>query len=574
MTERVPGRDGEPPANGPTAQEKLCKELCDRYTRLKKQRDRWMPEWQEIAKFVLPRRTAGLTGTLPALSQDAERLYDSTAIYAVQTLANGTVSNGSSPDSVWFVAAPGPQQDGDESLVSLLAKASEICRENLALSNFYTSQHEATLDWAAFGTSCLYGEYNERKGLMFQHWPIGTFVIDENADGDVDTVMRELKRSVRQMVQQFGLEKCSGKVQKLHAAGKLEDQVTVIHAVYPREERDATKLDVLNMPWAACYFEEDGKHMLFEGGHEEQPFFVNRFLEWGTATGELWGYAPAMLAMPDIRQVNILQKDLDIVAAKKARPPVLAHESLEGEIDPNPNGVTYFSSDMQGQEMPRAWLHEGRIEIEQARVEARQLQINKAFLVDLFKMFEMLDPKKQMTATEVIERVGEKVSQFSPAFTRRVVEFFNPLLERVFNLLLRRGFFPAELMDKAAEQGLSYRIEYRSKLALALQQQPLVAFQKLLARIQLYAQVKPDVLDNYDFDKSERDTALAEGLPVDFLRSPEDRDAMRQARAEQMAQQQQMEQMALAAEAAGKVGNMKADSPVAQALAMAGGAGG
>ncbi|MTW08805.1 hypothetical protein GM524_13135, partial [Streptococcus pneumoniae] len=81
-----------------------------------------------------------------------------------------------------------------------------------------------------------------------------------------------------------------------------------------------------------------------EGGYPELPVFVSRYLEWGSGTGRCYGWSPAFFALREARQVNFLQKMMDALAEKSAFPPVLAPEELEGEIDPNAMGVTYFSS--------------------------------------------------------------------------------------------------------------------------------------------------------------------------------------------------------------------------------------
>ena len=46
-------------------------------------------------------------------------------------------------------------------------------------------------------------------------------------------------------------------------------------------------------------------------------------------------------------------------------------------------------------------------------------------------------------------------------------------------------------------------------------------------RLQRFA---PEVLDNYDFDRISRDSALNNGMPADWLLDEDQRDAMRQQR--------------------------------------------
>ena len=287
--------------------------------------------------------------------------------------------------------------------------------------------------------------------------------------------------------------------------------------------------------------------------------------------GGLYGWSPSFAALPEARQLNFLQKMMDALAEKMAFPPVLAPEELEGEIDPNAMGVTYFSRDLvQGGSLPKEWMTQGRYDIGLQRVQERQRAINDAFHVDLFQMFAQL--QKQMTAREVSERAQEKLIQFSPTFSRLTSELFNPLLERVFGLLLRAGRFgdvPRSMIQPINETTGFVpppKVQYASRIALALRSLPSLGYQRTLERLGAVAGIAPQVLDNFDFDKAERETALSDGVPADYLRSENDVQEERQARAEQQAQMQQQAAAMQAADAVSKVGRVPADSPIGQAI--------
>jgi hypothetical protein len=82
--------------------------------------------------------------------------------------------------------------------------------------------------------------------------------------------------------------------------------------------------------------------------------------------------------------------------------------------------------------------------------------------------------------------------------------------------------------------------------------------------------MKPEILDNFNFDRISRDGARNDGLPADWM-IPEDQVAeTRQARADAQAQAQKAQQMQTVADAAGKVGRISKDSVVGQALQGAG----
>lgn len=552
----------------------LAHQIEERYETLRALRTPWESLWTEIARYVMPRRVPGLNGSLQSPGTGNETLlFDTTAVRANMTLANGQLAWMSPLEASWFSFEPFDGQ-GDDAR-RWLTKATVAAREELAISNFYTAVHEFYLDRGAFGTACLYVEGGRRSMLNAQAWPVGSFVVDEDENGIIDTVIREFTLTPRQAAQKFGEENLSEKVRNAVRSGsaKSQDKIKFLHAIYPREdaERDKAKLDAPNMPVASVYLEKDGCHVCKVSGYEEMPVMVSRYLEWGSGMGGLYGWSPAFAALPEARQLNFLQKMMDALAEKMAFPPVLAPEELEGEIDPNAMGVTYFSRDLvQGGSLPKEWMTQGRYDIGLQRVQERQKAINDSFHVDLFQMFGQL--QKQMTAREVSERAQEKLIQFSPTFSRLTSELFNPLLERVFGILLRAGRFgevPTGMIQPLNEV-TGYlptpKVQYASRIALALRSLPSLGYQRTLERLGAVAGIAPQVLDNFDFDKAERGTALSDGMPADYLRPENDVLEERQVRAEQQAQMQQQAAAMQAAEAVSKVGRVPADSPVGQAL--------
>jgi hypothetical protein len=323
------------------------------------------------------------------------------------------------------------------------------------------------------------------------------------------------------------------------------------------------------MPIASIYMERDTKKIVRESGYAEMPVMITRYLEWGTGMGGLYGWCPSFAAMPEARQLNFLQEMMDALAEKMAFPPLLAPDELEGEIDSNASGVTYFSREL-AQTLPKEWQTAGRYDVGVDRVKERQAAINDAFHVDLFQMFAQID--KQMTAREVAERSSEKLIQFSPTFARLTGELLNPLLERVFGILLRAGKLPPvpeEMIEPISDtEGFvpPPKIQYTSRIALALRSLPSLGWQRTLERLGATAQMNPGVLDLYDFDKAERSAGLADGIAAEIIRPEAEVAEMRQARAEAQAAQEQQQQAMMAADAAAKLGKVPAGSPVAQAF--------
>jgi hypothetical protein len=551
--------------------------LLERHQALATLRLPWETLWKEIADYVMPRRSQGMNGGTLAPSVEREsRLFDTTAVQANMILANGCLAWMSPQESPWFGYEPPQGRDSDVAR-RWLSDATERTRQAMALSNFYTSIHEFYLDRSAFGTAALYVEPGTKSALNVQCWPVGTFVIDEDAEGNVDTVIREFELTVRQAMQKFG-EKCSARVRDLAGQGgaKLHEKVKFLHCICPRtREEMASGSDAQGrMPVASVYLERESRHVCRVSGYEEMPVMVSRYLEWGSGLGALYGWSPAFSALPEARQVNFLQKMMDALAEKMAFPPVMAPDELEGEIDSSAGGVTYFDRTLAAtQAMPREWQTTGHYDVGLERVRERQGAINRAFHTELFQMFSQIE--KQMTAREVAERASEKLIQFSPTFSRMTVELFNPLMERLFGILLRSGKFgdvPREMLE-AHGNGMGFvpvpDVHYTSRIAQSLRATHSVAMQRTVELVSAIAPMEPSVVKHFDWGGAIREDALNNGMPAKFVRPLDEVQEEMAAEAEAAMMAQQQQQAAMAVEGASKVGRIPADSPVGQKVSQA-----
>lgn len=562
-------------AQTPNTSPELAVQLIQRFDAMKNARATWDSLWQDIGNYVMPRKAEILSQRTEPSTQRQNVLFDSTAVRANMILANGQLSWMTPHESPWFNFEPPEQLSSIDEVKQWFQRCTKIAQTALAQSNFYSEIHELYLDRGAFGTSAIYCEPGQRAPLVFRTLSVGSFALAEDDEALIDTCYREFELTLRQARQMFGAENLSEKMQKeLQNAEKdakgYDKCFKFIHAIYPRDPGsiDPRKADPKNMPIASCYVEADSKHVAREAGYKEQPFMATRYLKWGNA---VYGWSPSWVALPEARQLNFLEKQMDALAELAAFPRMLVPSSHEGDIDFRAAGVTYYDPSNPNA-IPKEWATGGRYDVGEARGQVKRDAINNAFHVDLFQMFAGID--QRMTAREVSERSSEKLTQFSPTFARMTVELFNPLLARVFAVLLRGGFFPpppqqALIADANGAFLPEPKVSYNSRIALAIRALDNSAFQRTLESIQPIATIRPDLLDNYDLDRIARDMARNDGLPADWLLPEDQVQQARQARAQAQTQQAQVEQAQQLADAAGKAGNIKPESALGQALAGA-----
>lgn len=554
----------------------LAKAVLSRYSRLEADRNYWMSMWQQISDLVMPRKSYILTQTITPSTDKETRLFDSTAVRANMVLAAGCMSYITPADSRWFsLEAPEGVEDGD-GVPEYFSEVTEIILETLSRSNFHTAIHELYLDRGCFGTGVMFVEGGETTPIIFKNIDVGTFVLSENHEGVVDTCFRKFDMTARQVVEEFGIENVSDTIKKAYEDQKnLDQKFEILHGVYPRseKERNPKKLDGKNKPIASCYIECRSKQVLRESGYDEKPFMATRYLKWQQG---VYGWSPSWVALPDIRQLNFLQKQMDALAELAAFPRVLIPDGMEAQVDLRAGGITYFNASDPSAK-PQEWATQGRYDVGLQRVQEKQQHINEAFSVPLFQMFtaEESSSPSRMTATEVNARNAERLANFSPTFARLTTELLIPLLQRVYGILARRGELPTppDALIQQDPKGELFvpepKVVFNSRIALAVRSMELAAIEPTLNRAMVIQQATqdPSVMDNFDFDKIVRDGALSEGVDSEFLRPVEEVQQMRASRAQAQQEAAQQQQLMMQAEMAHKTGSIRPDSVVGQKMA-------
>jgi hypothetical protein len=143
-----------------------------------------------------------------------------------------------------------------------------------------------------------------------------------------------------------------------------------------------------------------------------------------------------------------------------------------------------------------------------------------------------------MTATEVLQRNEEKMRMLSPVLGRLQSEMLQPLIDRVFNLLLRKKQMP---LAPEILQGQDIEIEYVSPLARAQRTGDVQSAVRALEILAPLNQIAP-VLDYLDTDGFVKHVSQVLGVPAKILRSNEEVAEIRNQRAQAEAQAAQLAQ--------------------------------
>ena len=507
----------------------LARELKSNLSRLMEQRSTWESHWQECADFMQPRK-AEITNERARGDKRNLQIFDATAIHALELLASSLQGMLTSSANRWFSLRYKEDQLNDiDEAKEWLEDVTDKMYTAFARSNFQQEIFEAYHDLITFGTACMMIEGDEDQILRFSTRHIKELYIQENDKGFIDTVYRRFKIPVHAAVEKFGLENLSLETGKLFKKEPFE-KIELVHVARPRTIYNENKLDKKNMPFQSIYFEFGSGHIIDIGGFKELPYVVPRYLK---ASTEIYGRSPAMNALPDVKVLNKMVETAMKAAAKQVDPPLLVpDDSMLSPIRMSAGSLNYYRSGSRDRIEPLNIGQATTVTLNQEN--QRREAIQKTFHIDQL----MISSQRSMTATEVIQRNEEKMRILGPALSRLQSELLQPMILRVFNIMLRNKLFQVA-PEVLANQEID--IEYVSPMALAQRSQEL---QSLVRGLELFTQIGQiaPVQDYIDENGLVKNIINLLGLPAKMIKSDAQVQQVREQRAAAQAQAMQMQQ--------------------------------
>jgi len=523
-------------------------ELLTRWGHLRSERATWWSHWQEVTTYLLPRNGRYFEQDRNKGHRRHNSIYDNTGTRALRTLGAGMMAGATSPARPWFrLGTADPDLNKYPPVQLWLADVTERMQLVFQKSNTYRTLHGIYEELGAFGTAGSIVLPDSKNAI--HHYPvtIGEYAIASDYQGRVNTLYREFQKTVGEVVREFGYNKCSTSVKNLYDRGSLDQWITLVHAIEPRDdrERDFSKKDNMNMKYKSCYFEigGDGEDVLRESGYRDFPAIVPR---WGIAGGDVYGNSPGMEALGDIKQLQHEQLRKAQGIDYQTKPPLQVPSYLKNrDVDSLPGGVTFI--DGQQGKIETAFNVNLNLQHLLQDIQDVRGRINSSFYADLFLMLANATDTR-MTATEVAERHEEKLLMLGPVLERLHNELLDPLIDNTFNRMIEAGLVPPAPEEL---QGMDLSVEFVSMLAQAQRAIGTNSVDRYTSSMGMIAQMKPDVLDKFDSDKWANEYANMLGISPELVvadkevaRIRQERAKAQQAMAQQQAQQQAADNMA------------------------------
>jgi hypothetical protein len=508
-------------------------QLDKMYSQLKSEQQELQQDWQECYKYYIP-ESQDLAHGVDSPNNTWDVPFDTCGMTAVNSLASGIFSHTiNTSDEFFSYRIADDKVNESEEASNYMAEAGKKALKILQGSNFALESFELISNWIALNTGVQYTEMKD-KVFVCKNFSIAQCCISENHNGEVDTVFREFKLTAKQAIEKF-----KGKVSKeiKKAASKPDTMFTkfdFIHAVFPRSERDPNKIDNTNMPYASYYYEKEKKFVNEESGYNTFPYHVPRFFHKSSSA---YGRGPSFTLLSSLKELCEIRAMILDGAQMKIQPPVfLPNGSNLDDVDLSPRAINFFDSTKGKPEFYRPDIDIQSMS--QYRLELKK-EIEDNFFVDLFRM---LEDRKNMTATEVQERISEKIQSITPVINRLYNEYFSPLLSRLYILMIENGILeePPEIIAKS-----EYAVEYSTKLdnkLRALDTSQIMTAMEQVAMVKQFEMQSPDLGLVMDTDKVVRGIIKNNNVDPDYIRDESETAELREAQqqAQQNAQMMQM----------------------------------
>lgn len=468
----------------------------------------WWVHWSRISEVMLPRRYKWFItpNQYNRGTQMNAAIVDETAVIAARTCASGMLAGMTSPTRPWFrLGLHSMDEIPSGPVKNWLAEVQRRMMRVFAQSNFYQALGTLYHDNAVFCSAALIIYEDDEQVIRCYNPCLGEFFFVAGARMDVDGLYREFTLTVAQAVAQFGLENLPLTVQGMYRGGgaQLQTETIICHAIEPNVPiyaADAITPEPLPVPASFKYREvywvkgTGEGHIVKTAGFKSKPFVGAR---WNTTSNDAYGSGPGMDAMPATLQLQIQQRRKAEAIDKLVRPPMVASVAMRNQPTSTLPGSTTYVADINANGYKAAYTVDPRLAEMVADIKEVQDRIKSVFFVDLFLMIAELDTVR--TATEIDARREEKLIQLGPVIERFENEVLDPIIDRVFDIMNRRGLFPPPPPEIA---GQLINVQYISMLAEAQRAASTSAIERLWQVIGNLVGIVPDIGDNVDWDVS------------------------------------------------------------------------
>ena len=531
-------------------QTKRVEDLLKRTETLEAGKQNFLNLYQEIGDLFRPVRSDIISKKTAGDKESFKRIFDSFPILAVETFASILLGVLTNKSTKWFNLQTVDDKLGEVNAVSTwLSQATEVMWNKLynPASGFEQALLEAFKDVGAFGTVATLIEEGSKFDLVFITQNIRNYLVSENSEGRVDSIITKAQFSARQAIEKFGND-VNEQIKKIAEKNPYELFDFQLH-IYPRSERDKTKIDALNKAYAGCWVDVKHKEIVKEIGWDSFPVAVGRSEK---STDELYGTSRAMIALADARELNAIQQRYAESVELRLRPPLIQNADFAARLNLSPGAINKATQNAS---------YAGRSAIEPINTvgdlngtlelaQEKKQSIREIFFLDKMKIFD----NPNATATQVLELRAEGFRIMSSVATS-IQEYLDAILDRTFDILFRKSYAVNDLdgggssfnllpgavfpeMPDELKNAPELKVVFVNPINQSQQTIELNGIDVLINTVGSIAQMSPDVMDVVNFDNVLRKKRSILNIDPELIN---DEKTVKQIRQERQSQQQQQQ---------------------------------
>lgn len=547
--------------------EEWVRQIVADQARMEGERAPYESTYRDIDRYIDPFGSGGFL-QIGIGHRRVEDLYDTTAVEGLDrctaAIAGLTIPRNQTYESVAFA---------DNNLMKIPAvkrwcdhatKRKYACRY-APQAGFETQAHEDIRQECKYGTAPLWVDERRGVSLFYKAVHLSEVWVDENYYGRVDRIHRKFELTLRQAVDQFGLEQLSDRSRvDWEDPKKRAERRLFLHMLRPNADLERGKLGSLGKPVESAYIELDQKWIVRRGGYYTMPMAVSRHI---TGPRDKYGRSPAMKVLATVKGAQAMARTILDAGNRAVNPPILFHDDAQiTQLITRPGGLNPGGIDEMGRIMVRPLESTGELPVGLELLEAERGVIDKAFLGEFFRLLS--DPGDRMTATQVIETLQKEGVLIAPYIGRRETEKAQPIAERELDILLRAGQID-ELPPEVIEAGARPMFVLDNPAARMARAEKVGAFTRWVEiGVQAAAAGATQALDRVNWDNGMQEVGEVLGVSPSSINTDDEIKALREQRAGQ-------EDAATAAEVAPKVAGAALDlartNQIADQLSQGGG---
>lgn len=487
--------------------------------------------YQTLADHFYPER-ADFTTTRNIGNEFSDNLVDSYPIIVRRDLGNSFSSM--LRDGKWFSLTV---DDTDYLGRQWLERASDwqFKMMHFREAGFTRATKQGDHDFATFGQCVISVELNRNaNGVLYRNWHLRDVAWKEDYTGQVGDITRRWKPTLLDLKAIFKPDQLHSRITE-DCRKTPHREVEVRHLVMSSESYG----DFENNKYVSVFIDVENEHIIEAKGINHPYYAVPRFQ---TIAGSPYAYSPATVAgLPDARCLQAMTHTLLEAAERYARPPIAAtQQAVRSDVDLNPNGITWIDNEYDerlGAALRPIIQDRGGFPIGLSMRDEIKGILSSAFYLN---KISLPPADREMTATEVMERMKQYRREALPLFAPIESEYNGRLCEMTFDLMMSANMFGSLHDIPESLQGRNVDFRFESPLTAGEEEKRVNQFHQTAQLLAEAAQFDQGVVSNVNFDSALREAIGGAGAPTSWLNDPE-----QVAEARMMQQAQALQEQAL-----------------------------